>query len=907
MIELMKLDEEFDHYHEDVDMSVPFVVRERYESSPEKYLPRLLAERAKLYCLKKMEMPVDAIQSKWVRLATWLSFFTVGSFLCFAILTALGVPAMFFSGEKREASVLAVSVLIGVMTLPSILPIVSLLSMIGQRLMGRPQAVIADTILWIVGAIRDGWASIRGLPLPSQRAESTRFQDQFRRNSYFASASTIFLSNLYFVLMGIAIWGVLWLFLFSRNVNYVHESSLSTTEERASFIESVSRPVTFITGTPAPGPAEMRWANGSFAFNEKDFVDEVDGVSQPWSKDVIETHKRSTIESFRRTWSRFLLSSVWTWVFLPRASIAIVAGACMFWFYRDFRPKHADPRNRLIVEHIRKRRSQVEELPVEQVDPAPLIPSQDPQISNHLPVDTDSANSKDSSAQARCDPTKTESRLSNPPTALAPFTPSAGSKTIHEPKHAEHKNSGISSEVLKDSRAYIDDLPVSPSAIAPTKVTPSTVLDVKPGRIPEVVPPRYPSRLDSISVVGFGLGKNGNESVSRLVKLAKNSKDNGNLNGAREQLRFRSTWRVGDCADSTLVIIASLTSVPTVSFGDFLSDLVAYAQSKAPGVQQSIKIILTDGKNTRERLAQDADLFETRVSQWTGRIVESGLNKSNVFEFDISSDEGAIAAWHALMPTSRPTASGHLNIAGKTKDAVNVVRKHFTGALSLEKETRIPSDWNKHLSVISKDLGSLYKEEKVKLLHLLNSMNCSEKVRAAIDSFELPSGVVPEELRTLAKLLELLKTVSPKWIEAGAMGGLGLGAVLGISLLASFGFAAIPLSAITLISSVVGGAIAGHLAKRFKSTIWSQDASPPQETANEIGISAAAKQTLQASLLQIIVLELQGNSESEITKQLREQTIRLDHHNVRNEIDIENLLSDFQEGMLAIGGLSNGI
>lgn len=931
MIELMKLDQNFDHYHEDVDMSVPFDVRESYEAAPERYLPRLLAERARLYCFKKMDMPVDDIQSKWVRLATWLTVFTVGSFLCLATLTALGVPAMFFSGEKREASVLAVSVLIGVMALPCILPLMSLVSLIGQRLMGRPQAVVADAILWIIRACRDGWASMRGLPLPSQQAESTRFQELFRRNSYFASASTIFLSNLYFVLMGIAIWGVLWLFLFSRNVNYVHESSLSTAEERASFIESASKPVKFITGTPAPGPDEMRWAADPehFVFDERDFVREVDGVAQPWGRDEITTHKRNTIESFRRAWSRFLLSSVWTWVFLPRAAVAIVACASMLWFYGDFRPNHADPKNRRIVEHVRKRHSQVEEVPVEQVAPMPPTSAHDAQMSKDPAIDINSADLEDSSAQAIGDQTNTGNRLSNPTFDLAPVIPSAERKTIHEPKHVghkdariedfvkprdvdraespKHKNTGKSSEAPKASRAYRDDLPVSAPAIAPTKVAPSTALDVKPERIPEAVPPSYPACLESLSVVGFGLGKNGNESIERLVRLGRNSNDRGNLNGAREQLRFRSTWKADGRADSTLVIIVSLTSVPTVSFGEFLSDLVAYAQSKAPGAQPSIKIILTDGKDTRRRLAQDADVFETRVSQWIGRIVGSGLDKSNVIEFDISSDEGAMAAWHALMPTARSTASGQLNIAGKTKDAVNVVRKHFTDALSLEKETRIPSDWNKHLSVISSDLGSLYKEEKAKLLHLLNSMNCSEKVRAAIDSCELPSGVVPEELQTLAKSLELFKSVSPKWIGAGAMGGLGLGAIVGISVLVSGGFAAVPLIAPTLISSALGGAIAGQLAKTFRLKTWLQGAAPQEEPANEIGISAAAEQTLQASLLQIIVLELQGNSESEITRQLREQTIRLEHHNVRNEVDIENLLRDFQEGMLAMGGLSNGI
>jgi len=73
MIELMKLDDGFADYHENVDMSVPFEVRESYESAREKFLPRLLAERAKLYCRKQMDIPVEEVQSKWMRLdsRTW--------------------------------------------------------------------------------------------------------------------------------------------------------------------------------------------------------------------------------------------------------------------------------------------------------------------------------------------------------------------------------------------------------------------------------------------------------------------------------------------------------------------------------------------------------------------------------------------------------------------------------------------------------------------------------------------------------------------------------------------------------------------------------------------------------------------------------------------------------------------
>lgn len=904
MVELMKLDQDFDHYHEIVDMSVPFDVRESYEAAPEKYLPRLIAERAKLYCRKKLEIPVDHIQAKWIRWLAWLSVFTLISFVFFAVLTALGVPAMFFSGEKREASVLAVSVLIGVMALPSLIPLGSLVSLVSQRLMGRPQAAIADAILWSIRAIRDGYASIRGLPLPSQQLESTRLQEVFRRNSYFASAVTVFLSNLYFVLMGIAIWGVLWLFLFSRNVNYVHESSLSTAEERASFIESVGRPVTFITGTPAPGPNEMRWAaeGEEFVFDEKGFFREVDGVLQPWSKDEVVTHKRNTIESFRRTWSRFLLSSVWTWVFLPRVAVAIIAGVCMLWFYGDFRPKHGDPKYRRIVEHIRRRQSQVEAVSVEQVDPK-RVPEAVPESS--LSVQRSDGPSSECPGAVTGN-TVAEGTVSEINPAQQDLrqgdhvneTPATQSMRAHLDQHSAKV---ADTELLAASGSLDRGLQSSTPCIGPTSQ------ETMPDQLKKAEPPKPNIRADAFSVVGFGLGKDGGTSTLRLAKMGKGWRDFGNLNGAKDQLRFRTAWKNDDSGETTLVVLASLTSVPTASFGDFLLDLVDSARRRSSGNQPSIKIILTDGMEARERLARDSDVFETRVSQWIGRILETGINKSSVFEFDVTSDDGAIAAINALVLNNHEILTGRLVVAGKTKEAVSIVRRRFNELLTQQSETEEAVNWMKEHTLISQDLSILYSEQKVNLLQFLDSKKCSETVRKAIDACELPAGIMPEELKTLAKSMELFKTVSPKWITAGAIGGLGIGAAVGITVLASGGFAAVPLLMPTLVSSILGGAVVAQMARTFGMPEWSKDVSKVDEPVLLNGVSTAAKETLQACILQIIVLELQGNAEGEITLQLRDQTHRLDHHNVRSIGDIEDLLSDFQEGMLTIRGLRNGV
>jgi hypothetical protein len=59
MIELMKLDKDFTDYHEGVDMSVTLEVRESYDAAPERFLPRLIAERAKLFCRKKMGIELE--------------------------------------------------------------------------------------------------------------------------------------------------------------------------------------------------------------------------------------------------------------------------------------------------------------------------------------------------------------------------------------------------------------------------------------------------------------------------------------------------------------------------------------------------------------------------------------------------------------------------------------------------------------------------------------------------------------------------------------------------------------------------------------------------------------------------------------------------------------------------------
>jgi len=881
MIELMKLDTGYEQYHEDVDLSVPFEVRESYASAPEKFLPRLVAERAKLYCRKKMEIPVDEVQARWMRWTVILGMFTLGSFVFFSIVTALGVPAMFFSGEKREASVLAVSVLIGVMTIPCLIPAFSLLSLIFQRLAGRPQAAIADMILWVISVSRDAWASMRGHALPSDDDKPDRFSGLFRRNSYFASAGTIFLTNLYFVLMGIAIWGVLWLFLFSRNVNFVHESSLSTAEERASFLASVGGPVTSITGTPAPGEAAMQWAGGTFAFDAESFYDLKDGEKQAWTEAEIETYKNRTISGFRRDWSRFLLSSVWTWVFLPRVLIAIGALGCMAWFRRDFLPKHSDPANRRIVEHVQKRQSQVDEVTVPD-----QVPDNDPQGT----ISSDDSAVEPGPVTPHPYPQTTGIESVGSPTPRMPpetvaTTPNNRSSDSNSPNESMNITQTRSSKAKRQSGNAVNQDANEPET-----------------RASAPAPARRNATARRTAIVGLGLTGASAESTTRLASRGKDVTDLGNLNGARTQLEFRSAWKSNEHANTDLVVLASLVSVPSVSQGDFLMDVVGTASERSAdlGGPCKVRVVLTDGKAARIKEANDPDFFETRVSQWMGRVVDAGVDRENVHEFDVSQDAGAKSAWGAIMGSQESSLSNAIQCAGKASAAVSVIRETFDRVFKNTGD-EFDHDWTAQLMEISEQLSVLYAEERKSLSRFLDTKKCSGSVVAAIKQAKLPTGIVPEDLQAIAKAMEMMKTVSPKWMGAGALGGLGLGAVVGVAAIATGGAALFPLAISILPYSVLGGAAAGQIAKTFGIS----------QAPNGKGLAApktlpgtfpqAATETLRASILQVIVLEFQGNHETIITDQLREQTDRLQHHSPSNMREVDAMLYDFEQGMSKIG------
>jgi hypothetical protein len=410
-------------------------------------------------------------------------------------------------------------------------------------------------------------------------------------------------------------------------------------------------------------------------------------------------------------------------------------------------------------------------------------------------------------------------------------------------------------------------------------------------------------RIERFAVVGFGLGSGVSNSTKRLVNLDTRLKDCGNLNGAKPQLRFRSQWQGKEFAGTSLVLLASLTSVPTVSFGEFLSDLVASAKGRAPGAQPAIQVILTDGKETRERLEYDQDKFETRVNQWIGRIVESGVDKESVLTFDVSTDTGVSSAWNELKPDSAAFEFEGLQFAGETKQAIKIVRRQFADALSAGTRSS-DDDWLKHLTLISNELGKLYEKERLSFLKYLDGKKCADTVKAAIDSAELPSGMLPEEFQAMAKAMALFKTLSPKWIGAGALGGLALGVASGIAIIATGGALALPILIPTVITPTFGGAVTAQFLKTHWFSKLPQDKSLETRPATADALSDAAIHALKASILQIIVLELQGNPEGKITQQLREQTQRLDHHPLRNMNDIETMLDDFQMGMSKIGGQS---
>jgi hypothetical protein len=424
---------------------------------------------------------------------------------------------------------------------------------------------------------------------------------------------------------------------------------------------------------------------------------------------------------------------------------------------------------------------------------------------------------------------------------------------------------------------------------------------------------------DQILIAGFNLGSNGKHHLERLSQSDKRFYNLGDLNGAEQQLSFSKVWDDVKYSNNSLVVMVSLASVPTASFVEFLSKVVSSATRRPAdrGTLGKVQIVMIDGLRTREQLNYDSDAFDYRVDQWTKRCLQSKIDNRHIYKFDQSTSTAINVTRKHLLEYSDCYLNNQVILAGKSGMSINIVLREFNSAFA-ESSKNDQYDWTKLFCTVSEELGTFYMDDSA-TVSIINESNTTFKViQNEIASLNLHERLkLPEELQSLQNklslselqdLMNLVKTlstsVSARWMISGALCGVGLAAVGGVAMISTFGLPAVPALLPLIGSSGISGATIGQLLKTVTSFQLNKESNDTSTIVASIDIEA--QQVLQALILLIICLELQGNPENVISDHLKYQSEQLGSPEIIDLNDVEALLNDFAMNLNSIGDKTNG-
>lgn len=359
MIQVMRKQPSYSDFDPNIDTAVPSKVTEAYRNDSPRYFAKLLAERAKLFCKEKLGVGEKSLQEQFLHAAGVAAVvLLVLSVIAFA--AGLAIASSFFDVEKGTASVLAIFWLVALTALPIVFPMVSLLFLVIHRLQLRPKTGIATVVVKLFRTIRRIWCRIAmrlGLVEDADPNAVTSFEEVVVSHTYFGSAGAVFVSNIYFLVVALVIWGSAYFHLSTKRIDFFYQDSTSHIESRQTKIQYAAAPVYWLTGTQMPSEDAIAWAGGTWIPPKPATVKNKDanGSSNEGTlndAEATESLAARMTQGFRVEWSSFLLAIVFTYVFFPRLIVALVTFGMTYYFRRDFVPKQSEKECRRIVDNI---------------------------------------------------------------------------------------------------------------------------------------------------------------------------------------------------------------------------------------------------------------------------------------------------------------------------------------------------------------------------------------------------------------------------------------------------------------------------------------------------------------------------------------------------------------------------
>ena len=333
MIELMQSDEGYEEFEPNVDLSLPREVKRSHRKDSRRWLPRLIAERARLYSQHKHHVNPTEIDA-WI---SWLgilfAFLTTMMVVAVAALHAVGTTDWLFSSHENEASI---GGLMWLIVVPPLLCIPSLLCCLlllfrRQRRRDRQrgsslfvQLLKYFTVPGMLLAMLQFWAALRG----TGESLGLRAIQRFAKDKAHI-VTTMFLaaSNAFMLCLSIAALMAVFHFLLFHEVKYSWRSSLLTADAKVAAVQSIAKCVPWVS---APGEGAVQWAFGQGGAGNDTAVQ----------------------ETYRAAWSNFVVRSMAVLTIIPRLLIAALSLILLRRSWRELMPDANDPEIDQIVDNI---------------------------------------------------------------------------------------------------------------------------------------------------------------------------------------------------------------------------------------------------------------------------------------------------------------------------------------------------------------------------------------------------------------------------------------------------------------------------------------------------------------------------------------------------------------------------
>lgn len=327
MIDLMQADVDYSRFLPNVDLNVPREVKRLHRKDSRRWLPRMIAERARLYCEQVKHWQPDDIDRWLAWLAVLFSTFTVVVVAAVAVLHALGTTDWLFSADENEASIS------GLMWLIVIPPLLCLPSLVGSlMLLFRRRSRAGDGPWWIdalkyftipgvMFALIRAWSTIRG----KNKSIGERAMHQFtEEKSHIVTTIFLAVSNAFMLLLSVAAFLAVVHFLLFNEVRYTWKSSLLNADTKVAVIRSIAGVVPLVQ---PPSDVAIEWAFGS---------------GEP----------PAGAEDLRAEWSNFVVRSMVVLTIMPRALIGLLSLVLLRRAWRELLPDPSDPDIDQIVDNI---------------------------------------------------------------------------------------------------------------------------------------------------------------------------------------------------------------------------------------------------------------------------------------------------------------------------------------------------------------------------------------------------------------------------------------------------------------------------------------------------------------------------------------------------------------------------